>query len=539
MSKIKNLFSILCPLVIVIVMGYFLSPFDYAKTNALRYEYQANKYGAFLAAQHALYINDFEKAVEFSAALQDKDIPIVGNTVILSGFLSGNVLENPGSFKEETGTASQLIHDAYLLRKDDWKSVYAKHKKDDSLIMAPLRIWSGVALGKSDESLKFISKLKTNDSWKSFVRGQIYAETNKPELAAKQFGKVSVDFINVNDYLYMIAFYKHNKMFDAAEKLKKEFTERPGGMYMLNVKISPDWSDYGGYRNALAFGLVQNVSHTQIMMYSDLSILMLRLAEISQKTEENNAVNYYIGQYFFNNGGDYEKYFNSIDPKSPFYSFALTRLAEKTDEIDKLEIAVQANPLFVPAVAKLVAKYVQKGDKNKALRVVDLALKNDNLTDQGKAFFLKSRANIYFMFDDMESAQSDIRDAADILPVDANILAMQSKIWSAQKRELETAYKYAIALVRKNPTDVEFWNVLGMAVRAKEGAASALELIERVGQVSESCSALFEQLGDLYLELGNTKLAKDAYLRAIDLSDDGLAIVPKLEKKLSKIIKDK
>ncbi|MBN1325288.1 MAG: hypothetical protein JW974_03665 [Alphaproteobacteria bacterium] len=538
MKKIKSLFTSISLFTVIIVTGvaiWNVNPTSTRLENS--HQYPTNKYGAFLAAQHAIYVNDFEKAAEFSKNLPDKDINIIRNTIVLTDFLNGKIPESANLLADETGSASQLIYDAYLIKNNDWAAVYKRHKNDESALASPLRIWSGVAIGKSDEVIKFIGELKTTESWKSFVRGQIYAKNNQIDNAAEQFAKVSVDFMNINDYLYVMAFYNHNKMDTAASTLYNSFTERPGGMYMLDMDTTSDWSKYSGINNSLAFNLIQNVSHTQVMMYSDLSLIMLRFAEIVQKNtnSEKDALNYYIGQYFLNNGGDCEKYFRAINKKSPFYSFAMMKIAEKTGKIYELEKAINVNPLFVPAIVKLVARNVQQGNEKKALNIVNRALKNDNLTETGRAFFLKTRAHIYFTFNDIESAQSDLRSAADILPMDAGILAIQSKIWSVQKRELDTAYEYAIALVTKNPTDIESWDILGMVVNAKEGPTAALEVIEKVAQISETCSSLFEHLGDLQAQLGNKNLARDSYLRAIDLSGDGLTIVPHLEKKIRKL----
>ncbi|MDR1337454.1 MAG: hypothetical protein LBJ73_00290 [Rickettsiales bacterium] len=538
MRKLEALFVYTILFAVIIVTGGAVWRFALPQPSTEQvYEYPAGKFGAFLAGQHAIYANDFDRAAQFARDLEDTDLPIVLNTAILADFLSGKMPAKADMLKDEKGAAARLIYDAYLVRRNDWKAVYDRHKNDDSALTAPLRVWSSVAVDKSGEALKFIDRLKTNDSWKAFVRGQIYAETGRTDAAAREFGRVSVDFMNINDYLYILSFYKHHGMDGAADALRADFTGRPGGMYMLNVRVPADWKNYAGNGNALAFSLIQNVSHTQIMMYSDLSLLLLRFAELAGDDGAGgvDALHYYLGQYFYNNGGDYEKYFRAIDSNSPFHSFAMMKVAEKTDDIDALRAAAAANPLFVPAVNKLVSKYVQTGDKKKALAVVDRALKNANLTEGGRAFFFKTRANIHLTFDDLESAQADVRAAADALPADAGILAIQSKIWSTQRRELDTAYEYAIALVRQNPTDIESWDVLGMAVWAREGAAASLEVIERVGQISETCSVLFEHLGDLHVEMGNKKLARDAYLRAVDLSADGLTVLPVLEKKIKNL----
>ena len=534
MKKIESLFTGIFLIAIIIVTGLLIWNNIPTQKTQNNFVYETNKYGAFLAAQHAIYVNDFEKAGEFSEKLEDKDIDVIKNTILLSDFLNGKIPDSADILKDETGPASRMIYDAYLIKNNKWADVYKLHKKDGSALTSPIRIWSGVATGKSDEVFKFIDKLNTSSSWKSFVRGQIYAETDKIKKAAAEFEKVPVEFMNINDYLYIMAFYNHNNMNNAAEILHQNFTERPAGMYILNADISADWSNYTGFNNALAFNLIQNVSHTQFMIYSDLSLLLLRMAEVvkEDKTSEKDAINYYLGYYFINNSGDAYKYFKNIDSKSPFYLFGILQYAEKTGKTIELEKAIDANPLFVPAILKLVSKNVQQGNKRSALRIINTALKNKNLSKTGRAFFLKSRANVYLVFGDLKSAQSDIRDAADILPMDAGILAIQAKIWAIQSRELDTAYEYAIALVRKNPTEIETWDVLGRVVNAKEGKYAALEVIEKVAQVSETCSSLFEQLGDLYKETGKDNLAKDAYLRAIDLSDDGLVVIQNIKRKL-------
>ena len=439
--------------------------------------------------------------------------------------------------EEEKTTASRLIYDAYLVQNDKWDELYNRHKKDESALAAPLRIWSSVATGHEKDALKFIQELPTNESWKNFVSGQIYAENGNVDKASEYFSKVRVDFMNINDYLYIMSFYHHNNLMDAAHELHDEFTARPGGMYMLDYNNIPDWSMFSGYKNALAFSLVQTVSHTQIMMYSDLAILLLRFAQITSPEfgQKSDAVNYYLGQFFYNNIGDFDKYFSKISKDSPFYLFAVLRQCEQNGNIDVLYDAVDENPLFVPAINKLIAYNVQNGKKRAALRVVNMALDDENLNDTGRAFFQKSRAHIYYMFGDLEAAQNDLHEASSVLPLDGEILSLQAKIWATQGREIENAYDYAMTLVRGDPTDIMAWDTLGRVIAVREGIEPALDVLVRVGEVSATCSSLFEQLGDLYVAAGDEKQARDAYTRAIDLSDDGLVVVPQIKKKLREI----
>jgi tetratricopeptide (TPR) repeat protein len=195
---------------------------------------------------------------------------------------------------------------------------------------------------------------------------------------------------------------------------------------------------------------------------------------------------------------------------------------------------VKQNPLFVPAITKLVAKNMQKGREDDAIKILNRSLKNTDLPQSGRAYMLKTRSHIYYMTGKLDKAQEDIRAAADII-TDSGVLATQARIWAAEGRELDTAYEYAIALVRKFPMEIDSWDVLGLVVQAKEGDQAALEIWEKVGRVAEEHSAMFEHIGDANARMGNKKRALDAYNRAIDLSSDGLVMVPVIEKKIRKL----
>lgn len=537
MKKIERIFISIGLLTALTVTGGAIWQHYDNNNQASNHRFPETKYGAFLAAQHAIYVNDFDTAVQLSETLREEQYPIVQNTKYISEFLSGRMPTDAKLLKKEKGMPAQLIYDAHLIKNNDWKELHNRHKKDESALAAPLRIWSAIANEHKTNTFKFIEKLPTNASWKAFVRGQIYAELGDIEKATENFDQVSTDFININDYLYLMSFYNHNNMTVKSTELRAKFTQRPGGMYMLDYDTIPDWSVYSGYNNALAFSLVQTVSHTQIMMHSDLAMLLLRFAEITAPdfAKNSDAINYYLGQYFYTNNGDYKSQFKNIDKESPFYLFAQLRIAEKNGDIDALQNALKEHPLFVPAVNKLIGHHIKNGNKRAALRVVNRAIKDKNLNEAGRAFFTKSRAQIHFVFGDIKSAQQDIRDATKVLDIDAEILSLQAKIWAKQNRELDNAYSYAMSLVTKNPADILAWDTLGCVVAVREGADAALELLERVGEVSETCSSLFVNLGDIYAQKGKKNKAIEAYKRAIDLSDDGLTVVPDVERKIRKI----
>ena len=537
MKKIESLFITISLFAAIAITSGAIWNTTHKMGQGEKYEFPTTKYGAFLAAQHAIYVNDFDTANDLTQNLRDIQYPIVQNTIYISDFLSGRMPFDAHLLKNEKGMPAQLVYDAYLIQNDMWKELHNRHKTDESALAAPLRIWSAIANDWRTNTFKFIDRLPTNASWKSFVRGQIYAELGDTDTAAENFAAVSPDFMNINDYLYIMSFYTHHDMADAATQLRDDFTARPGGMFMRGYDNIPDWSVYAGYKNQLAFSLVQNVSHTQIMMYSDLAMLLLRFAQITapEFAETNGVVDYYLGNYFWNNRGDYGAHFARISPDSPFYLFGVLRNVEKNGNIDELQDALREHPLFVPAVNKLVGYHIQHGNKRAALRVINRAIKDKNLNDAGRAFFTKGRAQINFAFGDMDAAQQDLRDASEILVMDAEIISLQAKIWAAQNRELDNAYDYAMMLVQQNPTDILAWDTLGVVVAQREGVDAALEVLERVGEVSETCSSLFEHLGDIYAITGDVEKAVESYMRAIDLSDDGLTVIPVIERKIRKI----
>ena len=460
----------------------------------------------------------------------------MNNTRLLSEFLGGRMPKDVKLLREEKTIPARFMYEAWLVQNGNWKEMHNRHKNDNAALIAPFRIWSAIANDWRTNTFKFIDKLPVNDSWREFVRGQIYAELGDFDTAAKHFDLVKPDFMNINDYLYIMSFYTHHNMPDRAGDLKTKYTSRPSGMFLKEFNHIPDWSIYSGYKNALAFSLIQNVSHTQILMYSDMAMLLLRFVQITapEFAKNNNTIDYYLGQYFYNNVGDYNKHFLRIQTDSPFYPFAQLRIAEKNDDIDALEDILKEYPMFVPAVNKVIAYHIQHGNKRNALRIVNTAL-DRNLSETGRAFFIKHRAQINFAFGDIKSAQKDIREASKILMVDSDIVSLQAKIWAMQNRELENAYDYAMELVRQNPTDILAWDTLGYVVSVREGIDAALELLERVGEISETCSSLYVNLGDMHAAKGEKDKALEAYKRAIDLSDDGLTVVPNVERKIRKL----
>jgi len=532
MKKIKSLY--LCGLVLVVCIATSLLYNTKHKTHQDENHLIETNFGNFLAAQHAIYVNDFSGAESLIKDLKDTNENIK-NIKMLTSFVSGKNFSGFADLKKDKHVSSRLMYDAFLVKENKWSELYDRHKKDDSSFTASLRIFSGIKAGKKKEVLKFVDSLQTSDSWKAFIYGQIAILENDVDKAAKEFAKVHPNFMNVNDYFYLMSFYKEYGLEEDMKILRNDFVAKPGSMFVLNCENIPEWKNFSGYENALAFSVVQTISHTKIMLYTDLSLLLLRFAQTISDGIGEDVINYYLGQYFFYNKGNFAYYLNKINESHPLYLFGQVKIAESNKDMDQLANIASKNPLFTPAENQLINYYIQKGKKRSALKLVNKALNNKNISEDAKVYFLKQRANIYLMFGDLKKAQQDIHDASVNDMIDGDIISMQSRIWALENRNLDDAYDYAMSLVKKNPSNIIGWNAVGTVVALRESIPAALDVLEHVAAVSRSTSCIFETLGDLYIKQGDNEKAKNAYLRAIDLSDDGLVVVPYVEKKIRKI----
>ena len=211
-------------------------------------------------------------------------------------------------------------------------------------------------------------------------------------------------------------------------------------------------------------------------------------------------------------------------------------MAGKNNDFKTIKKLAKKHPLFLPLTNMALNHYIKNGEKNAALYIVDRALKQDNLNDKARAYFLKKRANIYLMFGNTKKAQKDLNKVLDLEnPMAPENLLLQARIWNQNNDNLQEAYNYTMMVIHRNTSNVQAWSVLGSIVNKQEGIDEALSIMNRVSEISSNVSSLYENLGDLYLEKGLKDKARSAYEHAIDLSEDGLIVVPFVKKKLRKV----
>jgi len=163
MNKAEKYFNKRLLLAVLLCASMVLiSSFVGNREKAVSVVYDSN-YGNFLAAQHAIYTNDFVSASKFMSAVQSDKQNVI-NTKILVGFLNGTISDDVVKLKNDKSISGRLVYDAYLIKNSKWQELYNRHSKEDSNLLAPLRIFSAVKLGKITEAEKYIKNLKTSDS---------------------------------------------------------------------------------------------------------------------------------------------------------------------------------------------------------------------------------------------------------------------------------------------------------------------------------------------------------------------------------------
>jgi tetratricopeptide (TPR) repeat protein len=522
-------------------LGVFAWNLLCAPASEASHVYPETRFGNYLAIKHAVWVDDFESVMKFSDALKDSEVLSVKVDSAIGRFLAGEFDDAANVLAGERALTARVAHIAYLLRQDDWKSVYKNMSKEKSVLLSPLRIWSAVAVGRESEALKFIGSLNVSEDWKLFARGMVYAETNRPGKAKAEFDKVPLDFFNLNDYLYLAAFYEKHGFDAAAKDLRADFSSTPGGAFISE----PDYgavSEGGvaGVKGALSFGLIQSVSHNPVMSYSSAALVLLRLAQAADPAE-SAALDYYLGMFFYNmDSPRYSEYFGRIGAGSPYYPFVMLKNVEKAgnfyEKRSKLRSLLRKNPTFIPALSRLVALDLQKDRGRHAAKAVNKALEQSDVSNKTRAYLLRLRAQIYFQNGDLNRAEDDILKAGDLAPENPDILLFTAKIWAVKKENLDRAYAYAMAVIRESPSDIDGWDALAMVVWAKENASEASEILERVGRIAIGNSALFQHLGDARAALGDEEGAAEAYGRALDFSGDGLSCGEKcLKRKIRRL----
>ncbi len=501
--------------------------------------------GLYLAGQHAQYVQDFDTMAEISKKLSDNKLTAVRQLVAQGFFISGDV-DNAikhADFKSDVDSFTTLIiNTTALAREKKYDKIYSEYKNNGLFFLAPMQIWSAVATNRVDAALKIIENADQSQAWRDFNTGLVYAYTGKIKQADAAFARVPVDTLNLNDYFYLMSFYKKNKLDKSADKLFESFAKKTAGLYLADIPADTYNYSFDSIEKMISFSTIYAISHYPQMNQSSLSLLLLRMAE---SLDPNYIPTYYyLGLYFYDS--DIKNMFDKTIAKIPnndvFYPFAVLKQAEmyfrdgknnRGEEI--LEDLLKQQPLFYPAISAIVTQNISDIKYDSAERYVNTSLKNKNLSNPARAFLLKIRAHVYAIQNEFDKSERDLNEALMFLPGDAGILNDQMLIWAYQGKNLDEAYKMQITLIKQFPGQIAFWDTLGCILFARGDVDAAQIVFEKVAGTNPESSALFEHLGDIYLKINRNDLAKTAYSRAIELSYDGQINKKYVSRKLKRL----
>ncbi|MDR0449340.1 MAG: hypothetical protein LBG89_02675 [Rickettsiales bacterium] len=494
---------------------------------------KGGEFGEFLAGLHAMHVSDFAAMKKFSESMSDSESKVVRETIMRAAFMSGGGLSVSAAADSENTLVKLAVDFGMAVQADKWQDAWKLLKNKDIFLLAPAKIVAAVAAGQPDQAVKIADAQKAFPDLANFYRGFAYAAQNKPKSAKKYFDMMPGDFLNLNDFLFIRAFYLHHKMDAEAAALTERFAGNPRGSFIMDIKDLPDWSNYDTYAKQMRFGLTSVVAHNPFMIGTGWGLVALRTAEIVSGGIADDALNYYLGMNFWGQGKA-AHFFDRIPEGSAFMPFVMVQTGGQSPRA--LEKLVKKYPSFVPAVAKLALMKAADGDMKRARNITDRSL--DAAADASPAttaYLLKLRAHINYLAGELFEAENDLNEASNLSPKDQGLVADKIRVWAAQGRNLDQAYDLAVALIRNNPGTSDYWDAIGAVLTARGEAAEAVKIFERVLRVEPDVSGYAEHAGDALAADGQINRAKEAYRRALELKSDGQINAREVRKKLNRL----
>jgi tetratricopeptide (TPR) repeat protein len=340
------------------------------------------------------------------------------------------------------------------------------------------------------------------------------------------------DFLNLNDFLFIHAYYIENKMAAEAGELTERFSATPRGSFITDIQALPDWSNYDTRAKQVRFGLTSVIAHNPFMVGTGWGLVALRTAESAVGGEADDSLNYYLGMNFQGQGkGEY--FWAKIPENSAFHPFVMVQQSQSPRDLEKL---VKKYPSFVPAAVRWALMTIADGDLNRAWAIADTSL--DASADASKAtiaYLLKLRAHINYLTGELFAAENDLNEASNLSPKDKGLIADKARIWAKMGENLDIAYDLMLTLIKNNPGTSDYWDAIGVVMTAKGDAYEASRIFDRVTRIEPDVSSYAEHAGDAYAADGQIKRAKESYRRAIELKGDGQINAREVRKKMNRL----
>ena len=140
-----------------------------------------------------------------------------------------------------------------------------------------------------------------------------------------------------------------------------------------------------------------------------------------------------------------------------------------------------------------------------------------------------SLANAYDSLQEYVLSDSLYQTALRLQPDDTNILNNFAYSLSVRGIRLEEALRMAIKALESEPENGAFLDTVGWIHFQKKEYEKALDYIQKSLSVRTGSAEVAEHLGDVYEKLGRMDEARRAWKSALELDEDNLSIIKKLE----------
>ena len=193
--------------------------------------------------------------------------------------------------------------------------------------------------------------------------------------------------------------------------------------------------------------------------------------------------------------------------------------------IESYEKAIEADPQYAAAYARLAMAYCQSNFLNPNSGVLELARANAAKAielDQKSANGHLALAMVFDARKNFEAAQAEIRTAFRLDPTNPKNLPWQAQIYRHFHRwkEAEAVYRQ---LQVERPNYWVPYNELGILLTDAGRYREALEAFRTAAAAAPGSALVFGNLGALHFKLGNLRQAEESYRRSIAIKPNSFA----------------
>ncbi|MBW7998043.1 MAG: tetratricopeptide repeat protein [Candidatus Glassbacteria bacterium] len=166
----------------------------------------------------------------------------------------------------------------------------------------------------------------------------------------------------------------------------------------------------------------------------------------------------------------------------------------------------------------------------------------DSTNAEGRRELMYSLANVYHELGDEESTERRLQQVLEISPDYAPALNYLGYFYADRSRNMEEAYKLIERALEKDPDNGHYLDSMGWILFKMGRAENALDYIRnslanlrKQQRQDKEYSEVYEHLGDIYLVLGKTDLAREAWRNSLEIDRDNSEV----ERKLNELDKRK